>query len=76
MRQLIGEIENREGLHLTSANNNSPHSFCSNCGCLVGVNDNFCTNCGFKLETQLKCSNCGHAIGDGDKFCMNCGNKL
>lgn len=76
MRQLIGEIENREGLHLTSANNNSPDSFCSNCGSHVGVNDNFCTNCGFKLETQLKCSNCGHAIGDGDKFCMNCGNKL
>lgn len=53
---------------------------CSQCGSLMGPDDQFCFNCGARYESPAErgrvCAACGSALGPDDAFCMSCGQPV
>lgn len=46
---------------------------CPACGCMSGMDDQFCTQCGRQLVAAIRrCSSCGAFPGPRDRYCIFC----
>ncbi|MBE7033261.1 MAG: zinc-ribbon domain-containing protein [Ruminococcaceae bacterium] len=55
----------------------NPTVVCSNCGEMLGDEQQFCPNCGTAKNVQKEniCGRCGMELQEGQEFCPNCGQK-